>query len=51
VGRATDGRGDLLDIEPTSLHQRTPVYIGSAAFVELAQRFVGSSDAAEKVGA
>jgi fructose-1,6-bisphosphatase I len=49
-GRATDGRGDILDIEPTSLHQRTPVYIGSAAFVELAQRFV-SSDAQEPVGA
>ena len=39
-GRATDGRGDILDIEPESLHQRTPLYIGSREFVDLAHRFV-----------
>jgi fructose-1,6-bisphosphatase I len=49
-GRATDGRRDILDIEPTSLHQRTPLYIGSAEYVELAQRFVGEG-AAEPIGA
>jgi fructose-1,6-bisphosphatase I len=49
-GRATDGQRDLLDIEPTSLHQRTPVFIGSAEHVELAQRFVGEG-AVEPAGA
>ncbi|NIP78892.1 MAG: class 1 fructose-bisphosphatase [Gemmatimonadetes bacterium] len=40
-GKATDGQRRLLDIEPTSLHQRTPMYVGSAAYVDLAHRFVG----------
>jgi fructose-1,6-bisphosphatase I len=39
-GRATDGRRAILDIEPTSLHQRTPLYIGSSQFVDLADRFL-----------
>lgn len=30
-GAATDGRGRILDIVPTELHQRTPLYIGSKA--------------------
>jgi fructose-1,6-bisphosphatase I len=49
-GRAVDGHRDLLDIEPTSLHQRTPVYIGSTEYVELARRFVAAG-AEEPVGA
>lgn len=28
-GRATDGRQRILEIEPTELHQRSPMYIGS----------------------
>lgn len=28
-GLATDGKRDILDIEPTSLHQRTPLLVGS----------------------
>jgi len=39
-GRASDGRGPLLDVQPTSLHQRVPVYLGSAAFVDMAERFL-----------
>ncbi len=39
-GKATTGRQRILDIEPTALHQRTPLYIGSAEHVELAHRFV-----------
>lgn len=39
-GRATDGRTDIMDIEPTSLHQRVPLYIGSSEFVDLAHRYV-----------
>lgn len=39
-GSATDGRRRILDIEPTELHQRTPLYIGSRADVELANRIL-----------
>ena len=39
-GRASDGRGDLMDIQPRSLHQRTPVYLGSPEFVDLAERYL-----------
>lgn len=28
-GHATDGKQRILDIEPTSLHQRTPFFAGS----------------------
>ncbi len=33
-GSATDGKRRILDIQPTELHQRTPLYIGSASEVE-----------------
>ena len=33
-GKATDGRQRILDIMPTELHQRTPLYIGSANEVD-----------------
>ena len=39
-GRATDGHRDITSIEPESLHQRTPVYMGSREFVEMAHRFL-----------
>lgn len=39
-GRASDGRRRILDLEPTSLHQRTPLFIGSAPAVEAAERFL-----------
>ncbi|MFI5230233.1 MAG: class 1 fructose-bisphosphatase [Gemmatimonadales bacterium] len=39
-GAASDGRERILDIAPTELHQRTPLYIGSKSEVELAQRLV-----------
>ena len=38
-GRATDGRQDILDVQPTELHQRTPLFIGSAELVSLAESF------------
>jgi fructose-1,6-bisphosphatase I len=34
-GRATDGKGRILDIVPESLHQRTPLIVGSAEDVDL----------------
>src|SRR5262249_13448663 len=34
-GRATDGKDDILKIQPTRLHQRTSLVVGSAEEVEL----------------
>jgi fructose-1,6-bisphosphatase I len=46
-GKATDGVRSILEIEPTDLHQRTPLYIGTTEFVDLAGRFL----AADREGA
>lgn len=40
-GRASDGTRDVKGIQPTALHQRTPLYIGTRELVDLAERFVG----------
>jgi fructose-1,6-bisphosphatase I len=39
-GRSTDGTGRILDIQPTNLHQRTPLFIGSEEDVILAEKFL-----------
>jgi len=39
-GRATTGRERILDIKPTTHHQRVPVFIGSADDVALAEEFI-----------
>jgi fructose-1,6-bisphosphatase I len=39
-GAACDGANRILDVQPTELHQRTPLYIGSKNEVELAQRIL-----------
>jgi len=38
-GMATDGKNRVLDINPTSLHQRVPFYVGSKRMVEKAGSF------------
>ena len=35
-GKGSDGKGRILEIQPTSLHQRTPFYVGSAKMVDQA---------------
>ena len=35
-GRASNGRVDVMDIVPETLHQRIPLYIGSREFVDIA---------------
>lgn len=35
-GQASNGIIDILDIEPTNFHQRTPIYIGSSEMVQQA---------------
>ncbi|MCG8344572.1 MAG: class 1 fructose-bisphosphatase [Chlorobiales bacterium] len=42
-GRATDGKERILDIAPTELHQRTPLYIGSENDVLKAEEFEKNS--------
>ncbi|HEX8391220.1 MAG TPA: class 1 fructose-bisphosphatase [Longimicrobium sp.] len=39
-GRASTGFGRINDIDPVSLHQRTPLYIGTSEYVELAEQFL-----------
>ena len=39
-GAATDGVNDILDIEPTELHERTPLFIGSKGDVEEVRRML-----------
>jgi fructose-1,6-bisphosphatase I len=50
-GRATDGARDILEIQPTELHQRVPLYLGSRECVELAERFVRPEPAAVRMPA
>lgn len=45
-GRATDGKTRILELEVTSLHQRTPIFIGSEQMVLKAEEFM--ADAVEK---
>ncbi len=39
-GRASDGERDILDIVPQSLHERTPLYVGTKEFVDMAEEFL-----------
>ncbi len=38
-GASTDGKQRMLDIQPTALHQRVPVFLGSKNAVEVATRY------------
>jgi fructose-1,6-bisphosphatase I len=49
-GCASDGTRRINDIVPDSLHQRTPLYIGTTEYVELAEQFLaGQRSGAEAV--
>jgi len=39
-GKASDGQRRILELMPTSLHQRTPLFIGSARMVEKAEELM-----------
>src|SRR5258706_613583 len=41
-GKATDGRQRILDIQPTELHQRTPLFIGSKNMMEELEKELGN---------
>jgi fructose-1,6-bisphosphatase I len=42
-GRASDGQRRILELTPSSLHQRTPLFIGSTRMVAKAEEFMSSS--------
>lgn len=39
-GRSSNGKDRILEIEPQSLHQRTPLFIGSEEDVKMAEKFL-----------
>jgi fructose-1,6-bisphosphatase I len=39
-GYASDGSQDILDVVPKSLHQRTPLFIGSRSMVQKAEEYI-----------
>lgn len=41
-GKATDGNTDILSLQPTELHERTAIYIGSAAMVDKVHEFINA---------
>lgn len=43
-GKAIDGEGRILDIQPTSFHQRTPFIIGSTKMVDHVQKIIKAAD-------
>jgi len=44
-GLATDGSERILDVQPTELHQRVPLYIGSKNEVDLARQMLNAAPA------
>jgi fructose-1,6-bisphosphatase I len=43
-GYASDGAGDVLDIQPHSLHQRVPLFVGNLPLVQQAEAFIREHD-------
>jgi len=39
-GAATTGTSRIMEVVPSMLHQRTPVYIGSVDMVKIAEEFL-----------
>ena len=39
-GRASNGATNILDLEPSGLHDRTPLYLGSASLVKRAEQYL-----------
>jgi fructose-1,6-bisphosphatase I len=43
-GYASTGYGPIRDIQPTELHQRTPLFVGNRELVEKAEEFIATYD-------
>lgn len=41
-GKASDGSRRIMEIQPKSLHERTPLYLGAARLVEQAEHFLAA---------
>jgi len=46
-GYASDGRQRILDIQPKSLHERTPIFVGNRDLVEKVEEFIRQHDDSE----
>ena len=46
-GRATDGTRDILDIQPSDIHEKTPLYLGSPEYMKLVDEFLAEEEADE----
>lgn len=44
-GYASTGRGPIRDVQPTELHQRTPLFLGNEALVRKAEELIARHDA------
>jgi len=45
-GMATDGRQRIMEIEPTDIHQRTPLVVGGVSEMEAFERFMAEEEVA-----
>ena len=46
-GYASNGKIPILDVQPTALHQRVPLYMGSKGEVEILERFIREHEGEE----
>jgi fructose-1,6-bisphosphatase I len=46
-GRASNGKQRMLDIQPESLHQRIPIFIGSEDDVKMVEKFMAEEEVKE----
>jgi len=44
-GRASDGFNRMLEIQPETIHQRTPIFIGSEDDVKMVEKFIAEAEA------
>ena len=42
-GRSSNGNQRIMEIEPESLHQRTPLFIGSEEDVKMIEKFLAEN--------
>jgi fructose-1,6-bisphosphatase I len=43
-GYASDGHQNILDIQPQTLHQRTPLFVGNRDLVKKAEEYIQNHD-------
>ncbi|QQS35136.1 MAG: class 1 fructose-bisphosphatase [Ignavibacteriales bacterium] len=47
-GRASNGKQRILEVKPSSLHQRTPIFIGSEEDVKMVEEFMAKEELVEQ---